>query len=363
MILFAGVPSERPLALAIASAERQGLPHVVMNQRRWRFCDLEISVTGGRARGALWLDERRWPLEAFSGIYCRSVDPAAAPENHPRAGAGADARQLARSAFFYALWNDWLEIAPGRVVNRPGAMASNVSKPYQAQLIAACGFLTPPTLVASDPEAVQDFHERHGRIVYKSVSSVRSIVKEWRPGQGGLERLRALPTQFQAYIGGMNVRVHVIGGEAFATAIQSQCVDYRYAARDGATAELSAYELPEDVAQKCCALTARLGLSFSGIDLKRSDEGAWYCFEVNTSPGYSYFQEETGQPISDALVAYLAHAERRPAVAGGGDDPGVNASPVFGARAGDDNGAGGGESGTARRPACGDRGRREPAGA
>jgi hypothetical protein len=30
------------------------------------------------------------------------------------------------------------------------------------------------------------------------------------------------------------------------------------------------------------------------------------CFEVNPSPAYSYYQELTGAPISDALVRYLA---------------------------------------------------------
>ena len=53
-------------------------------------------------------------------------------------------------------------------------------------------------------------------------------------------------------------------------------------------------------------MTVLLGLSFSGIDLKRTPQDDWYCFEVNPSPGYSYFEEQTGQRIADTLVRYLA---------------------------------------------------------
>ena len=306
MILIAGVPTEPPIALAIESAERLGIPCLVMNQRRWQFCDLQIEARGCDPQAQLWLEEKLWPLHDFTGIYARTVEPTTLPENLPRGRTAPDPRQLARSAFMNELFNDWLQIAPGRIVNRPEAMASNVSKPYQAQLIVSCGFSTPPTLVTNDPDQVRDFHTRHHRIVYKSISSIRSIVREWRPQQQDIEKVRLLPTQFQAYIDGTNIRVHTIGDTVIATSVVSETVDYRYAARDGEDALLQATTLPPDIENKCRNLTAKLGLEFAGIDLKRTPSGEWYCFEVNTSPGYSYFQQQSGQPISDVLVAYLA---------------------------------------------------------
>jgi len=310
MILFAGIPTEPPVALAIESAERQRIPYLVLNQRRWPFCELRVQAGEGAACGQLWLDEKLWPLDAFTGIYARTVEPETLPENRPRGSVMPDPRNLARSAFVHELFNDWLEMAPGRIVNRPNAMASNVSKPFQAQLIAGCSFSTPPTIVTNDPEQVRDFYGRHGRIIYKSVSSVRSIVMEWRPGQGNLDRVKLLPTQFQAFILGTNVRVHVVGDAVFATSIETESVDYRYAAHNGQEAVLQATTLPPDVEDKCRKLTTRLGLAFSGIDLKRTPDGEWYCFEVNTSPGYSYFQQQSGQPIADALTAYMAAPDR-----------------------------------------------------
>ena len=69
---------------------------------------------------------------------------------------------------------------------------------------------------------------------------------------------------------------------------------------------MAAVTLPDDVAAKCLALSQRLALPFCGIDLKRTADGRYYCFEVNPSPAYSYYEAQTRQPIARALACYLA---------------------------------------------------------
>ncbi len=54
----------------------------------------------------------------------------------------------------------------------------------------------------------------------------------------------------------------------------------------------------------------------AGIDLRLDPEGRWYCFEVNPSPGYSFFQEHTGQRIDRAIARLLLAADRRGGTAG-----------------------------------------------
>jgi len=49
-----------------------------------------------------------------------------------------------------------------------------------------------------------------------------------------------------------------------------------------------------------------MGLGFAGIDLRRTPDGELICFEVNPSPAFSYYEAQTGQPIAEALAAYLA---------------------------------------------------------
>ena len=190
-------------------------------------------------------------------------------------------------------------------------MASNISKPYQAQLIRSCGFRIPETLVTNvnEPHLVREFFKEHRRVIYKSVSAVRSIVQELEESDfDRLEQIRWCPTQFQAFVPGTNVRVHVVGEHVFATAVESEATDYRYAAqqvegmRKGREVELS-----QELSQCCKSLTKALGLVFAGIDLKITPDNQVFCFEVNPSPAFSYYESHTGQPISSAVAYCLMH--------------------------------------------------------
>ena len=90
------------------------------------------------------------------------------------------------------------------------------------------------------------------------------------------------------------------------TQVDSSAVDYRYAADQvGEAAELEPVDLDEDVATRCRDLTRDLGLLVSGVDLRLSPEHPPVCFEVNPSPGYSYYELSTGQPIADAIARLL----------------------------------------------------------
>lgn len=308
MILFCGIPSEPPLAGAIAAANALGVEHVVFNQRHAHHCDVVLDVGDGRATGALWMWEREYSLEHFQGVYTRFMESASLPENRPAGRRAPDALLVEKSAFLHDVLNEWLEVAPCTVVNRTSAMGSNVSKPYQAQLIGREGFRTPETLVTNEPAEVREFARRHGRVIYKSTSSIRSIVRELAPDvpDADLARVRDLPTQFQQFVGGGNMRVHVVGDAVFATEIATAAIDYRYARREALDVAMSATVLPADIAERCVRLARRLALPFCGIDLKRTAQGEYYCFEVNPSPAYSYYEDHTGQPIARALVRYLA---------------------------------------------------------
>ena len=68
----------------------------------------------------------------------------------------------------------------------------------------------------------------------------------------------------------------------------------------------AAYCLPGELAVRCRRLAASLGLDLAGIDLRCTPEGEWYCFEVNPSPGFTYYQDATGQPIAEAIAQYLS---------------------------------------------------------
>jgi glutathione synthase/RimK-type ligase-like ATP-grasp enzyme len=214
--------------------------------------------------------------------------------------------RLHADRFHDALY-EWLEMTSARVVNRLSSMASNGSKPYQAGLVQRFGFDTPETLVTSDPAQVGAFQRRFGDVVYKSISGVRSIVTTLKEDDVRLDRIRWCPVQFQERVAGTDVRVHVVGDEVFATRVRSTATDYRYAGEQvGAMAVLEPLDLSAEVAARCVDMTAAMGLAFSGIDLRFAEDGRVICFEVNPSPGFSYFEANTGQPIASAVAAYLA---------------------------------------------------------
>jgi glutathione synthase/RimK-type ligase-like ATP-grasp enzyme len=200
-----------------------------------------------------------------------------------------------------------LEHLPCAVINRLGGGMSNHSKTYQALMVRRCGLLTPPTLVTNDAEAVRRFcDECNGEVIYKSLSGVRSIVR--RLGDEQLARLPLLrhgPAQFQAFIPGDNVRVHTVGEQLFATRVHSEAVDYRYARREGHDVAMETVTLPPAIAESCLRLARHMDLLLAGIDLKQTPEGDYYCFEVNPSPGFLYYEQYTGQPISTALADLL----------------------------------------------------------
>ena len=107
-------------------------------------------------------------------------------------------------------------------------------------------------------------------------------------------------------IDGQDVRVHVIGGSVFATAISSDGVDYRYAHQTaGGETSLTAIELPDHIAGRVVDLAEDLGLAFAGVDLMIDTDGDVYCLEVNPSPAFSYYEQHTGQPIAHAVARFL----------------------------------------------------------
>jgi glutathione synthase/RimK-type ligase-like ATP-grasp enzyme len=195
----------------------------------------------------------------------------------------------------------WCELAEGVVVNRPSAMASNSSKPYQSELIKNCQFLVPETLVTTDPSQVTKFLEVHDQVIYKSISSRRSIVSKINDDDiARLAEIEACPTQFQQFVSGIDYRAHVLGTHVFSRRIVSNADDYRY----GSGTTIVPAELPPDIKQRCILVAEELGLRFAGIDLRETPDGQWYCFEVNPSPGYTFFEGASGE-LTEALATHL----------------------------------------------------------
>ncbi len=306
MLLFIGISSESPMEMVIQAAEKAAIPYLLLDQRELHGCNLTLGFMRNSFYAILQFRNKEYDMEKFSGVYFRLMDFMSMPHASPHSLQYIGADQVQKSALLQQQLMNWLDMTTIRVLNPPWSMASNMSKPYQSQLIKNAGFLIPPTCITTEVAALQAFKQQYGPVIYKSVSGIRSIVQELGPADNALlAKIRYLPTQFQQKLAGNNIRVHVVGDRLFATLVNSEVTDYRYARRENKTASLSAFTLPQKIARNCFRLSKDLGLPLCGIDLFRNQEDAYYCFEANPSPGFSYFESNTGQDISGSIARWL----------------------------------------------------------
>jgi glutathione synthase/RimK-type ligase-like ATP-grasp enzyme len=292
------------MASVVAELRRLGSPIIFLDQHAVLDTTVELSV-GKAVEGHLQVGDMAIDLADIGAAYLRPHDGTrVAPiRDEPP---GSPAWQHAQNVG--DVLSAWADVTQAYVVNRPSASASNGSKPAQLRDIATAGFSVPDTLVTNDPDSVRAFSARHDSVICKSTSWIRSKVRSLLKG-APLDSVQCCPTQFQSRVPGVDVRVHVVGAEIFATRIVSKADDYRYAVDAGLPRpRLDSADPPRDIADRCLLLASMLGLPVAGIDLRVTPDGEWFCFEVNPSPAFSYYENCTGQPISTAVAGLLAAA-------------------------------------------------------
>jgi len=297
MILLWGILEDTPMQMVYSELMESGTSFFFLNHRDISETKIILDYQEGLI-AELFCNKKKLDLSEIAAAYLRPYDFRDYDEFEGKKS--NDPLIMHASSIEQILWS-WAESSDALIINKLSASASNQSKPYQLSLIQRAGFHIPDTLITTDPQAVREFKYKHDEIIYKSVSGFRSIVRKFSDDdEKCLEDIRCCPTLFQQYIDGVDYRAHVIGEKVLTVRISSEETDYRY----GET-EIEPSELPLDIENNCIKITHQLGLKFSGIDLRKSSSDKWYCFEVNPSPAYSYFQLKSGLPISNALAHYL----------------------------------------------------------
>jgi glutathione synthase/RimK-type ligase-like ATP-grasp enzyme len=282
-ILIWGVPEDPPTravhdCLAALDAQPVLVDFAAIARTSAKFC------TAPEVAHHLTCDGT-WLLEDFSAAYLRPYDA--------RDFGGGLSANFVRHIVY-----DWAEHSAATIVNRPSAEATNHSKLRQALAITQSGFATPESLVTNVAGEILEFSAKHRTLVYKSLSSVRSVVKELAVSdvpEGPMG-----PVFVQERIKGRNIRVHVVGNRVFACSVQTDAIDYRYS-----PATLHDFDLDADVAERCVALTQQLGLIVSGIDLIVTSKDDWYCLEVNPNPGFTAFDRTGDKAVARAVAELL----------------------------------------------------------
>ncbi|MGI8770927.1 MAG: ATP-grasp domain-containing protein [Acidobacteriaceae bacterium] len=243
------------------------------------------------------MHEREIPLDQFRSAYLRPF------------GISTEDSQERKALQTLLAWAD---LTTARIVNRPAASLLNNSKPLQGQWIRSFGLRIPETLVTTDPEVAREFTRRHGEVVYKSISGVRSIVRRLgKDRYAQLDDVANCPTQFQRYIPGDDLRVHVMGETVHTLRIQSDCDDYRYAARTGGHVTASEIDLDPGTTESLRIIVRQMGLWVAGVDLRRTPAGEMYCLEINPSPGFTFYEQLAGVSLAGEIAALLIQGGKR----------------------------------------------------
>jgi glutathione synthase/RimK-type ligase-like ATP-grasp enzyme len=306
MILLWGLMEDAPMSATRAALEELGADVFFLDHGKIFDTDIEFSYTAERGMQCLIRSEgRTLDLDDVNVAYIRPCNFRDYPEMQ---GVPFNDPTAIRAALFEVQLFAFLDASDKLVLNKTSPSSTNNSKPYQLELIRQAGFKIPETFISNDEEEVTHFLELNPDSVFKSISSVRSIVHQVSASHmEHIEDVAWCPTLFQKVVPGINYRVHVINDKLYALAITSDKLDYRYG-----NSSMVQQKLPPDVASKCLALNKILGLHFSGIDLMHTPDDEWYCFEVNPSPAYTYFQSHSGLPLSQALARYIQDSDRLP---------------------------------------------------
>ena len=118
--------------------------------------------------------KRVYELNSMSAAYLRPYDHRLYEDEK------TSDRKVSPPDVVHHLLMSWAEHTTVMTINRPSAEATNQSKLYQAMLICRAGLRVPASLVSNDVEEIERFTAEQGRVIYKSMSSVRSVVRETR---------------------------------------------------------------------------------------------------------------------------------------------------------------------------------------
>lgn len=276
-------------------------------------------IRAGRTRGSRWtsIDGDPVDLEAVETVW------------HRRRFLPALARPGIDDQLYFR--REWTELLSGLfssldawLVNDPQRQEAAV-KPLQLRLAEAIGLRIPDTLITNDPVAAMAFIDTHGgRVVHKAISPLRHrflATQRWSDAdRAQLPELVLAPVIFQEMVTDCReLRVTVIGERLFAAEFRprSGLIDGRL----DLETPYRPHALPREVEQRLLALVRRLGLVFSTIDMKLTDDGEYVFLELNPMGQYLYVEILTGMPLTAAMAELLAHGraglQRQPARAAG----------------------------------------------
>ncbi len=251
---------------------------------RWHWSDTGIRT----GEGIQLLD--------FGSAYIRTLGVAI-----PREPSSLDATRAASSRVKAA--HAALCGGSRRIVNPVDAYWFHRSKPAADAAMAVAGLSVPDSLATADPAALFVFVQEHREVVYKPVAgggACRALSQDDMTPER-LGSLAESPVYFQERVRGDDLRVYVLDGVVVGAAqIVTDALDFR-----GNEQAVFSIVADDDLRHVAVEAARALGLVFSGVDVKRRDDGSLVVLDANPSPMFLGFEQRASIPVTAALASFL----------------------------------------------------------
>ncbi|UXY33018.1 ATP-grasp ribosomal peptide maturase [Streptomyces sp. HUAS TT20] len=265
--------------------------------------EAEISEYG--VQGRLMTPSRTADLANIRALYYRRPSGFAFPHLDEQ-----DARFAVTQAR-YGLGGVLASLPGCLYVNHPHRIGDAEFKPAELAAAVQAGFLVPPTLITSDPDAARAFVKKNDAVIYKPLSNpvylvdgVSSVVKVAEVRAEDIDDgVASTAHLFQRRIRkAADVRVTVIGSKMFCVRIDSDLLDWR---TDYSRLRYTPVEPPPRIEPALHHYMAHFGLVFGAFDFCIDEDGQWWFLECNPSGQWYWLEPETGLPMLAALADLL----------------------------------------------------------
>lgn len=272
---------------------------------------LTARFDGQTWRGRLSTSARSVSLDQITGIYYRRPTSPVLP-----GGMTAVEREFASREVRLGFGGVLVALPEHLWVNHPRRLAAaEASKPWQLELAAAAGLLTPRTLVTADPAEAAEFVNELGTAALKPFGNGGftdadgyriAYARQVSADDVRDESIRMTAHQLQEWIQPeYAVRMVTVDGRSFTAAILPGSgkahIDWR---SDYDSLDYKRIDPPAYVHDGIQLLHAELSLRFSATDFLVDNEGAWWFLETNPNGQWAWI-ECLVDDVSSALATAL----------------------------------------------------------
>lgn len=294
--------------------KRLGQPSKVFDPRRWGSL-LSAPQLSGNCEDFVDIEGTRYGRADVSAVWVRFKPQRLTERQNPEQAnitrfVEAEWNSIIRG--LYHFWSDALWINP--------IYGAGGSKLEQLYIAKECGLRIPETVVTNDPEVVLDLISKHGKIVYKSLTTTDFSEGHWiwttllseENIKPYLENIKRAPGIFQQFISKSHeLRVTTVGEALFPVKIITPpqgpgTVDWRLSEPTNA---VESTLLDRGISEALLRYNETNGLVFAAHDLIVADDGSHFFLECNRSGQYMWLEERLDLAISECIARTLASAK------------------------------------------------------